>query len=228
VRYHWRGASLLTSGCEECIQEVAAHLAGNLCIFEVRGLRYCVYSADLSTPEVPFNNASRDWMLRQDAVIYSTNSKVRTCSFRRSGLAPFAALFSEGAASSGIAGLLNNELAGYALVSLRKGACAARIYSIAVDERLRSTAGSVSRLLMACENMPGCTDATDPPWRCATDNKPAIALYEKSDFHRLGEHGRILYRWRNGAPVQKALIPCHEPRERAPHRPRPVAPSPRR
>jgi [ribosomal protein S18]-alanine N-acetyltransferase len=123
-----------------------------------------------------------------------------------------------------IAATVDNELAGYALVSLRKGARAARIYSIAVDERFaRRGVGLV--LLQACEKYARMHGRDAITLEVRYDNKPAIALYEKSDFHQFGEHAEYYTDGATALRYKKALIPCHEPQERgAPHRPRRARP----
>ena len=78
-----------------------------------------------------------------------------------------------------------DSLAGYALVVTRRGARAARIYTIAVDQRhLRRGVGR--ELLRACERyarMRGCSALRlEVRW----DNAPAIALYERLGYRRFG------------------------------------------
>jgi ribosomal-protein-alanine N-acetyltransferase len=86
-----------------------------------------------------------------------------------------------------IAATIGNELAGYALVSLRKRARSARIYSIAVDARY-ARRGVGLALLQACEKYARLYGRASLTLEVRYDNAAAIALYEKSDFRHFGEH----------------------------------------
>ena len=66
-----------------------------------------------------------------------------------------------------IAATIDDELAGYVLVSLRKGARALRIYSLAVDVRF-ARRGVGRALLQACETSPAVTAAPPSRSKCAT------------------------------------------------------------
>ncbi len=86
-----------------------------------------------------------------------------------------------------IAALIDGRLAGYVLISLRKGARAARIYSIAVDPRF-GRRGVGFALLKACEKYAASHGRAAVTLEVRYDNAPAIALYEKFGFRHFGEH----------------------------------------
>jgi [ribosomal protein S18]-alanine N-acetyltransferase len=86
-----------------------------------------------------------------------------------------------------IAVAIDGELAGYALLSLRKGSQAVRIYSIAVDARF-ARRGVGSALLQACEKYARARQKSELTLEVRYDNAPAIALYEKWGFRQFGEH----------------------------------------
>jgi [ribosomal protein S18]-alanine N-acetyltransferase len=86
-----------------------------------------------------------------------------------------------------IAATIDGELAGYALVSLRKRAKAARIYSLAVGRRF-ARRGVGRALLQACEGYARRHRRTALTLEVRYDNKSAIALYESCGFRQFGEH----------------------------------------
>jgi ribosomal protein S18 acetylase RimI-like enzyme len=86
-----------------------------------------------------------------------------------------------------IAAFADGELAGYALLSLRKSSHSVRIYSIAVDARF-ARRGVGSALLHACENYARLNKKSQVTLEVRYDNAPAIALYEKWGFHQFDEH----------------------------------------
>ncbi len=86
-----------------------------------------------------------------------------------------------------IAAAIDGELAGYALLSLRKGSLAVRIYSIAVDARF-GRRGVGSALLQACEKYARGRQKSELTLEVRYDNGRAIALYEKWGFRQFGEH----------------------------------------
>jgi ribosomal-protein-alanine acetyltransferase len=86
-----------------------------------------------------------------------------------------------------IVGVIDGELAGYALLSLRKDSRAVRIYSIAVDPRF-ARRGAGSALLQACEKYARSHRKAALTLEVRYDNAPAIALYEKWGFRQFGEH----------------------------------------
>ena len=86
-----------------------------------------------------------------------------------------------------IAATIDGAVAGYALVSLRKGGHAARVYSIAVAVRF-ARRGVGLALLHACEKYARGHGKRALTLEVRYDNKPAIALYEKWGFRQFGEH----------------------------------------
>jgi [ribosomal protein S18]-alanine N-acetyltransferase len=106
-----------------------------------------------------------------------------------------------------IAATIGDELAGYALVSLRRTSRALRIYSLAVDARFVRR-GVARALLMACE-------AYARRWRRAAltlevryDNASAIALYESSGFRQFGEHAHYYADGAAALRYEKSLDPA--------------------
>jgi [ribosomal protein S18]-alanine N-acetyltransferase len=88
-----------------------------------------------------------------------------------------------------IAATVDDELAGYALVALRKGARAARIYSLAVDARF-ARRGVGRALLQACEAYARGHRRAALTLEVRYDNAAAIRLYEGCGFRQFGEHAR--------------------------------------
>lgn len=86
-----------------------------------------------------------------------------------------------------IAAEIDGELAGYALVALRKDSRGARIYTLAVDSRF-SRRGAGFALLQACEKYARRHGRAALRLEVRYDNKAAIALYEKFGFRPSGEH----------------------------------------
>jgi [ribosomal protein S18]-alanine N-acetyltransferase len=76
-------------------------------------------------------------------------------------------------------------LAGYALVALRKGAAAARLYSIAVAPRA-GRQGIGRALMAACARYASAHGRSALRLEVRADNSGAIALYERLGFHRFG------------------------------------------
>ena len=110
-----------------------------------------------------------------------------------------------------IAATVDGELAGYALVSLRKGARRARIYSIAVDARF-ARRGVGRALLQACERYARRHGRAAVALEVRYDNAPAIALYESLGFHQFGEHARYYADGATALRYQKSLISERAPR----------------
>jgi [ribosomal protein S18]-alanine N-acetyltransferase len=81
----------------------------------------------------------------------------------------------------------NGGLAGYALVALRKGAAAARLYSIAVD-RGSGRRGVGRALMAACENYAAAHGRRALRLEVRSDNEAAIALYERLGFRQFGRY----------------------------------------
>jgi ribosomal-protein-alanine acetyltransferase len=112
-----------------------------------------------------------------------------------------------------IAASIDGALAGYALVSLRKGARAVRIYSLAVDVRfVRRGVGYA--LLQACEAYARRHGRTALTLEVRYDNAPAIALYEKWGFRQIGEHAHYYSDGAAALRYERSLLP-----ERRPARP---------
>jgi [ribosomal protein S18]-alanine N-acetyltransferase len=129
-----------------------------------------------------------------------------------------------------IAASIGGALAGYALVSLRTGARAVRIYSIAVDARF-ARRGVGYALLQACEAYARRHDRAALTLEVRYDNDAAIALYEKWGFHQFGEHARYYADGATALRYEKSLLPRRRP-DRLTHGPRgesvrPLRPRPR-
>ena len=75
-----------------------------------------------------------------------------------------------------------SALAGYVLISVRRGGKSARIYSIAVDPR-QGRRGVGRELLHACERYARAHGCVAVRLEVRYDNAPAIALYEKLGYH---------------------------------------------
>jgi ribosomal protein S18 acetylase RimI-like enzyme len=104
-----------------------------------------------------------------------------------------------------IAATIDEELAGYVLVSLRKGARALRIYSLAVDARF--TRRGVGRaLLQACEAYGRRHSRAALTLEVRYDNASAIALYESCGFRQFGEHAHY---YADGATALRYEKPLH-------------------
>ena len=86
-----------------------------------------------------------------------------------------------------IAATIDDEIAGYALVSLRKGARAVRIYSLAVAARF-ARRGVGRALMQACEAYARRHGRSALTLEVRYDNAAAIALYESLGFRQFGEH----------------------------------------
>ena len=106
-----------------------------------------------------------------------------------------------------IVAAIGNLLAGYALVSLRKGSRAARVYTIAVDARF-ARRGVGLALLQACEKYARLNGRAVLRLEVRYDNRPAIALYEKSDFRQFGEHAHYYADGATALRYEKPLLPA--------------------
>ena len=106
-----------------------------------------------------------------------------------------------------IAATINDELAGYALVSLRKTSGAVRIYSLAVDTRF-ARRGVGRALLAACEAYGRRHRRAALTLEVRYDNVSAIALYETSGFRQFGEHARYYADGAAALRYEKSLIPA--------------------
>ena len=109
-----------------------------------------------------------------------------------------------------IAATINDELAGYALVALRKGARAVRIYSLAVDARF-ARRGVGRTLLQACEAYARRHRRNALTLEVRYDNASAIALYESCGFRLFGEHTHYYADGATALRYEKPLLPIpHE------------------
>jgi [ribosomal protein S18]-alanine N-acetyltransferase len=105
-----------------------------------------------------------------------------------------------------IAATIDDELAGYVLVSLRKGARALRIYSLAVDTRF-GRRGVGRALLQACEAYGRRHRRTALTLEVRYDNTSAIALYESCGFRQYGEHVHYYADGATALRYEKPLLP---------------------
>jgi len=128
-----------------------------------------------------------------------------------------------------IAATIDDELAGYILVSLRRGARALRIYSLAVDTQF--TRRGVGRaLLQASEAYGRRHRRTALTLEVRYDNASAIALYESFGFRQFGEHARYYADGAAALRYEKLLppLPQHQARNNfPPERVRPLRRAPR-
>jgi len=104
-----------------------------------------------------------------------------------------------------IAATINDELAGYALVALRKGARAVRIYSLAVDARF-ARRGVGRTLLQACEAYARRHRREALALEVRYDNASAIALYESCGFRQFGEHPHYYADGATALRYEKSLL----------------------
>jgi ribosomal protein S18 acetylase RimI-like enzyme len=110
-----------------------------------------------------------------------------------------------------IAATMDGELAGYALVSLRKGSRIARIYSLAVAARF-ARRGVGRALLQACEAYASRSGRATLALEVRYDNASAIALYESSGFRQFGEHRNYYADGATALRYEKPVSPA-PPRE---------------
>jgi [ribosomal protein S18]-alanine N-acetyltransferase len=105
-----------------------------------------------------------------------------------------------------IVATIDEELAGYALVSLRKGARALRIYSLAVAARF-ARRGVGRALLQACDAYARRHRREALTLEVRYDNSAAIALYESSGFRQFGEHAHYYADGATALRYEKPLLP---------------------
>ena len=108
-----------------------------------------------------------------------------------------------------IAATVDDELAGYALVALRKGTRAVRIYSLAVDRRF-ARRGVGRALLQACEAYARRHRREALILEVRYDNGAAIALYESCGFRQFGEHPRYYADGATALRYEKPLLPARQ------------------
>ncbi len=109
-----------------------------------------------------------------------------------------------------IAATIDDEIAGYALVALRKGARAVRIYSLAVDARF--TRRGVGRaLLQACEAYARRHGRSALTLEVRYDNAAAIALYESLGFCQFGEYPQYYSDGATALRYEKPSLPVPRP-----------------
>jgi [ribosomal protein S18]-alanine N-acetyltransferase len=85
--------------------------------------------------------------------------------------------------------IAERSLAGYALVALREGAAAARLYSIAVDPS-KGRRGVGRALMAASERYAAAHGRQSLRLEVRSDNHAAIALYERLGFQQFGHYDR--------------------------------------
>jgi [ribosomal protein S18]-alanine N-acetyltransferase len=105
-----------------------------------------------------------------------------------------------------IAATIDDELAGYALVALRKSARVARIYSLAVHARF-ARRGVGRALLQACEAYARRHGRSALTLEVRYDNASAIALYESSGFRQFGEHRHYYADGATALRYEKSFLP---------------------
>ena len=108
-----------------------------------------------------------------------------------------------------IAATIDGELAGYALVSLRKRARALRIYSLAVGAQF-ARRGVGRALLQACEAYARRQGPAALALEVRYDNKAAIALYESCGFRQVGEHADYYADGATALRYEKPLLAARE------------------
>jgi ribosomal protein S18 acetylase RimI-like enzyme len=108
------------------------------------------------------------------------------------------------------AATIDDELAGYVLVSLRKGTRALRIYSLAVGARF-ARRGVGRALLQAAEAYGRRHRREALTLEVRYDNASAIALYESCGFRLFGEHTHYYADGATALRYEKPLLPIpHE------------------
>lgn len=105
-----------------------------------------------------------------------------------------------------IVATIDDEVAGYVLVSLRKGARALRVYSLAVGSRF-ARRGVGRALLQAAEAYGRRHRREAITLEVRYDNAGAIALYESCGFRQFGEHARYYADGATALRYEKSLLP---------------------
>ena len=112
-----------------------------------------------------------------------------------------------------IVATIGDELAGYVLVSLRKGARAVRIYSLAVGARF-ARRGVGRALLQAAEAYARRHRRAALTLEVRYDNASAIALYESCGFRLSGEHAHYYADGATALRYEKSPLPAPQRRIR--------------
>jgi [ribosomal protein S18]-alanine N-acetyltransferase len=153
------------------------------------------YRAEMSSPLIrPAKLGDLDAILALEIAVFSTDRLSRR-SLRTFILNPDRPL---------LVAILDQRLAGYALVALRRRAAAARLYSIAVDPVV-GRRGIGRALILACQSYALAHGRRALRLEVRADNSAAIALYERLGFR---EFGRYDYYYADGARAlrfEKAL-----------------------
>ncbi|HEY4924132.1 MAG TPA: GNAT family N-acetyltransferase [Roseiarcus sp.] len=105
-----------------------------------------------------------------------------------------------------IVAIADEGLAGYALVSLRERASAARLYSIAVDRR-NGRRGVGRALMAACEHYAAAHGRRTLRLEVRADNAAAIALYQRLGFRQFGHYGNYYADGATALRFEKQLAP---------------------
>jgi [ribosomal protein S18]-alanine N-acetyltransferase len=116
-----------------------------------------------------------------------------------------------------IAATIEDELAGYALIALRKGSRSARIYSLAVHTRF-ARRGVGRALLRASEAYARRHGRSALTLEVRYDNASAIALYESYGFRQIGEYTHYYADGATALRYEKSLLsaPSREPANKPP------------
>lgn len=109
-----------------------------------------------------------------------------------------------------VVAIFKGIVAGYALVSFRKGSKIARLYSIAIDPDFRGRKLGL-RLLKAAEQMARLRRARAMRLEVRGRNRPAIALYEREGYRCFG---RIADYYEDGATALRYEKPLAPQRKR--------------
>ena len=104
----------------------------------------------------------------------------------------------------------DGALAGYALVALHKRASAARLYSIAVDQR-NGRRGVGRALMAACENYAAAHGRRTLRLEVRPDNAAAIALYERLGFRQFGRYENYYADGAAALRFEKQIAPTAAP-----------------
>lgn len=99
----------------------------------------------------------------------------------------FRRLLGRPSAALRVAASKDGRLHGYHLVLFRKGSPVARLYSIAVDRADRGS-GIGTRLLADAERVASRHGKTALRLEVRADNRPAIRLYERRGYRRIGRY----------------------------------------